>query len=98
VSNSQTPGSPPLFWWISGLSWVAPGAPGKTPESRAVKNGRTPPKYFARAVDNASSCRYNQDAGEAAARKRKENVHFLILLIPIKILLLVLILQYIFGG
>ena len=30
--------------------------------------------------------------------KRKENVHFLVLLIPIKILLLVLILQFLFGG
>jgi hypothetical protein len=61
-------------------------------------NGRTPPKYFARAVDKRSSCVYNLDAAHLYPRKRKENVHFLILLIPIKIILLVLILQYIFGG
>ena len=54
--------------------------------------------YFARALDKRRGCQYNQEMQVTAAPEREENVHFLLLVIPIKILIVWMFLQHLFGG
>jgi hypothetical protein len=62
------------------------------------RNGRAPPKYFARALDSSVSCQYNQELQVAAVQKKKGNMPFFIMLMPIKILIIWMFLQHLFGS
>ena len=76
LSNSRKSA---IFWCTSGLSWDAPGSPGKTPKSRAVQNGRTLRKYFARAVDKRCIWRYNQELQVTVSKKKGKRAFFSII-------------------
>jgi len=49
-------------------------------------------------LTNAASGVITRSCRMTASPERKENVHFLILLIPIKVLIIWMFLQHLFGG
>jgi len=55
-------------------------------------------KYFARALDRRRSCVYNQELQDDCISKKKGNMPFFILFLPVKILIIWMFLQHLFGG
>jgi len=55
-------------------------------------------KYFAREVDKRSSSQYNQEMQVKLQSRKKGNMPFFIIFMPIKILILWMFLQHLFGA
>jgi len=52
----------------------------------------------ARALDRRRSCGYNQELQDDCISKKKGNMPFFILFLPVKILIIWMFLQHLFGG
>ena len=96
----QSPNLPEIRHLLSGLQEGAGThrAPGKLRTRSSEERAELRQIFLARALDKQHAAAYNQEMQvELHSRKERKAVHFLILLIHIKLLLLILILQHLFG-
>jgi hypothetical protein len=94
-SNSQTPGSPPFFGTF-GTDLYAPGAR-QSAVVRSEKWQMSAIFILPGVLTNAAAMNISCAAVDCSSIERI-TMYFLLLIIPLKLLIVILYLQFIFGG